>query len=93
MDQSKSANGVNGQDLGSILWKHPSPETTQMWDFLQTINKEKNLQLKDYDDLYNWSIEEVSDFWAAVWKFTGVKSSTDYQEVTIYHPIMVDFKY
>jgi len=52
-----------------------------MWKFLQTVNKDKGLQLRDYDDLYNWSIDQVSDFWAAVWKFTGIRASAPYDEV------------
>ena len=52
-----------------------------MWTFLQTVNKEKNIQLKNYDDLYNWSIDQTADFWEAVWQFTGIKASASYDEV------------
>lgn len=81
MDQPNNTNNTNGQDLGSELWRHSAPESTQMWDFLQTVNKEKGLQLKSYDDLYDWSIDKVADFWAAVWQFTGIKASVSYEEV------------
>lgn len=72
---------TNGQGLGAELWRHSSPESTQMWTFLQTVNKEKNIQLKNYDDLYNWSIDQTADFWEAVWQFTGIKASASYDEV------------
>lgn len=84
MHQSNGTNGTNdniSQEPGSELWRHSSPESTQMWNFLQVVNKEKGLQLKNYKDLYNWSIAEVADFWAAVWQFTGIKASAPYEEV------------
>ncbi|KAH0144947.1 acetoacetate-CoA ligase, partial [Aureobasidium melanogenum] len=76
-----NGSGTNGQDLGSELWRHLAPETTQMWKFLQTVNKEKSLELKDYNDLYNWSIDQTAEFWDAVWQFTGIKASVPYDEV------------
>ncbi|THW76361.1 acetoacetate-CoA ligase [Aureobasidium pullulans] len=78
---TNDSDGTNGQGLGAELWRHSSPESTQMWTFLQTVNKEKNIQLKNYDDLYNWSIDQTADFWGAVWQFTGIKASASYDEV------------
>ena len=26
----------------------------------------------DYDALWQWSVDEIGDFWSAVWDFTGV---------------------
>ncbi|KAI5250407.1 acetoacetate-CoA ligase [Aureobasidium subglaciale] len=72
---------ANGQDQGSELWRHPAPETTQMWKFLQTVNKENGLGLTSYDDLYDWSIDQTADFWDAVWRFTGIKASAPHDEV------------
>lgn len=75
------SNGINGQDLGSKLWEHPDPETTQMWKFLQTVNKEKGLELRNYNDLYDWSIDETAEFWDTVWQYTGIRASASYDEV------------
>jgi acetoacetyl-CoA synthetase len=52
-----------------------------MWKFLQTVNKEKGLKLKDYNNLYDWSIDQTAEFWDAVWQFTGIKASAPYDEV------------
>src|SRR5688572_14552400 len=35
----------------------------------------------DYAALYDWSIGSPADFWAAVWRFCGVRASTPYQAV------------
>lgn len=75
------SNGANGQNLGSELWRHSAPESTQMWNFLQAVNRDKSLQLQDYNDLYDWSVDQVAEFWDAVWQFTGIKASAPYNEV------------
>lgn len=56
------------------LWRHPDPHSTQMWQFLQAVNKQHSLDLTDYDGLYQWSVEHISDFWSAVADFTGLKA-------------------
>lgn len=35
----------------------------------------------NYDDLYQWSIQNYPEFWAEVWRFCGVVSSRKYEEV------------
>ena len=35
----------------------------------------------DYAALYDWSIARPAEFWAAVWKFCGIQSFTDYDAV------------
>lgn len=52
-----------------------------MWEFLQQLNEEHGLQLKSYEELHQWSIDNISDFWGAVWKYTGIVASTPYKEV------------
>ncbi|KAM8818179.1 acetoacetyl-CoA synthetase isoform 2-T2 [Rhynchonycteris naso] len=37
--------------------------------------------LGNYDELYQWSVESYSDFWAEFWKFSGLVSSRMYDEV------------
>lgn len=52
-----------------------------MWEFLQAVNQEYGKSFETYKDLYKWSIESTSDFWAAVWKFCGIRASQPYQKV------------
>ena len=40
-----------------------------------------HLSSGDYGALYDWSIAEPGEFWAAVWRFCGIQSSTDYSAV------------
>jgi len=74
-------NGDGTASIGTKLWEHPAPESTTMWDFLQTINRKHGLQLKTYKELHQWSIDNIAAFWGEVWHYTGIKASAPYQEV------------
>ena len=39
------------------------------------------LSRADYASLYEWSVAKPAEFWEAVWKFCGVRSSADYTAV------------
>ncbi|KAI7313587.1 acetoacetate-CoA ligase, partial [Hortaea werneckii] len=75
--------GFNGNDAknGGLLWKHPSPRETQMWHFLQTINRKYQTTYTTYDELYRWSISHVEQLWGEVWGFCGVRASQPYTTV------------
>ncbi|OJD30605.1 acetoacetate-ligase [Diplodia corticola] len=75
-------NGVNGAEpAAKRLWTHHSPQSTPMHAFLQHINKKYHLQLKSYDDLYTWSVENIAAFWGEVWHNVGIKASQPYEQV------------
>lgn len=70
-----------GNMTAAELWRRENPEATQMWKFLQHVNSKYDLGLKDYPELYRWSVENIGDFWAEVWHFTGVKASEPFHQV------------
>lgn len=57
-----------------LLWENPNPTASYMWEFLQKVNKKYNLELSTYDQLYDWSIDSLPEFWEEVWAFTGVRA-------------------
>ena len=69
--------------MGKLLWK-PSQELinqANMTKFINFVNVKFGLNIDSYDRLHDWSIENISDFWAAVWEFTQVRASRQYDEV------------
>ena len=65
------------------LWE-PSPEKmkkTNMTRFIQFVNRKYGMAIKDFPELYNWSIDRIGDFWAAIWEFGEVKASRGYDRV------------
>lgn len=64
------------------LWRHSSPESTQIHDFMQKSAEKYGLPLKSYQDLWQWSVSEPAKFWEHVWEYTGVKAHEPYNHVS-----------
>jgi hypothetical protein len=74
-------NGVTNGHTPIELWRHPDLRSTRMWGFKDAINTKYGLNLETYDDLYRWSIENISQFWAETWSFCGVEASQQFKKV------------
>jgi len=48
--------------------------------FINEINKQYKLNLGPYEELYRWSVENIPDFWAAMWDFAEIKASKHYDQ-------------
>jgi acetoacetyl-CoA synthetase len=65
------------------LWE-PNPEnaaSSNMAAFLKHVDVKRGLGLKDYDDLYSWSVTEIAQLWEDLWEFFGVISSQPFTSV------------
>lgn len=68
---------------GKLLWE-PSEEwkkNSNMTRFMDFVNKRHGQNFQDYNGLYNWSIESISDFWVAMWDFADIKASKRWDTV------------
>ena len=45
------------------------------------MNKEYNQELEGAKDLYKWSVEEIANFWAAMWNYGNIVASKTYDKV------------
>jgi acetoacetyl-CoA synthetase len=64
--------------MSEPLWT-PSRErvaAARLTAFMRQVEEQFGVELDDYADLYRWSIEEIGDFWSAVWSFAGVIAET-----------------
>nr|XP_015099252.1 acetoacetyl-CoA synthetase isoform X2 [Vicugna pacos] len=64
-----------------VMWEPDSKKNTQMDRFRAAVGAACGLALENYNDLYHWSVESYSDFWAEFWKFSGIVFSRTYDEV------------
>jgi len=65
------------------LW-YPSEErktNANMTQYMNFLSETYNLNFKNYDELYNWSITKRADFWATLWDFFGIKASEPYKTI------------
>ncbi|MDZ7832746.1 MAG: acetoacetate--CoA ligase [Desulfobacterales bacterium] len=69
--------------MSKILWQ-PSEEQikqTNMYRFIQYVNGRYNLSISNYPELYQWSVDQIPDFWAAMWDFADIIHSQPYEQV------------
>ena len=65
------------------LWI-PSEERRQQANitrFLEMIRARSDVSAQSYTDLYRWSVENIPDFWAAIWDFAEIRHSKTYDQV------------
>ena len=65
------------------LWK-PSEErikNANMTRFMEYVNKKHGKHFRTYFELYQWSIDEIPEFWARMWEFADIKASQGYEQV------------
>jgi len=48
---------------------------------MNIINETYNQNFSEYEPFYQWTIENIPDFWARLWEFAKIKSSTPYDQV------------
>jgi acetoacetyl-CoA synthetase len=69
--------------VADILWE-PSEaqiENANMTRFMNFVNQEYSLGISTYEELYKWSIENIPDFWTAMWAFGEIVHSETYGNV------------
>jgi acetoacetyl-CoA synthetase len=69
--------------MARLLWKPSGGQIkkTNMFGFMNFVNETYYQNFSEYTSLYNWSIENISDFWAAFWKFSDIIHSKSYDRV------------
>ena len=45
------------------------------------LGERRGLDLRDWDALWRWSVEDLEGFWGAVWEYFGVTAHTPYLRV------------
>jgi len=71
------------KDERKKLWE-PSQkwiEDAEVTKFVELVNEKYHQNLKGGKDLYKWSVENISDFWAAMWDYSGIIASKSYDKV------------
>src|SRR6266511_219415 len=74
---------TNAKRRGELLWEPSTQavERSQMTAYMRWLATERGIQLDGYDALWRWSVTELEDFWASIWDYFEVLSSTPYSQV------------
>ncbi len=65
------------------LWE-PSEERKKQSNiarFIELVNSRYHLSISSYPDLWQWSVDNIPDFWATMWDFAEIKASGRYSQV------------
>jgi acetoacetyl-CoA synthetase len=65
------------------MWEPPSAQrdSVEMARFMSWAAGRRRQAFADYDELWQWSVDELEQFWASVWEFCGVRASKSYNGV------------
>ncbi|MBT8373690.1 MAG: AMP-binding protein, partial [Deltaproteobacteria bacterium] len=69
--------------MGKQLWK-PSDERvkqTNMYRFMNFVNEKLGKDFTEYNPMYQWSIENIAEFWTLMWEFAEIIASKPYDQV------------
>jgi len=69
--------------MAKLLWTPPEEriKNTNLFRFMNIINERYNQNFNRYEPLYQWSVENLPDFWASMWEFAKIKFSSPYDQV------------
>jgi acetoacetyl-CoA synthetase len=65
------------------LWEPTSQTRENAWmtHFMRWAGEREGRTFADYEQLRQWSVQELESFWAGIWEFFGVRCSRPYERV------------
>lgn len=74
---------LTDQTATSVVWRPGPSDLTDsaVARFARAVEAQHGLTLPDYGSLWGWSVENVEEFWAAVWRYFDLASATPYRDV------------
>ena len=51
--------------------------------YMQWLKREKGLNFQTRDDLWQWSVDHLEDFWASLWEYFHIQASSPYSAVLL----------
>lgn len=66
-----------------ILWKPTKKQIqdSQMTRFTEFVNDHHQLSFQNYDELFNWSVENITDFWQTFFDFSKIIHTGEIESV------------
>jgi acetoacetyl-CoA synthetase len=69
--------------MAKLLWT-PSEEqikNTNTYRFMGIVNEKYKQNFNEFTPLYEWSIENIAEFWATMWEYADIIASKPYDQV------------
>ncbi|RHZ67021.1 hypothetical protein Glove_303g139 [Diversispora epigaea] len=68
-------------------WRPKNISNTEIEKFRCKVNEKFNTNLENYPQLWKWSVDNISEFWATVWEYTNIIYSVPYEQVVDSKPM------
>ena len=68
---------------GTLLWEPPEElkREANITNYMTWLKEERNLEFSDYNSLWQWSVDNIGDFWESIWDYYEIKASRPYTAV------------
>ena len=72
-----------GDEAIDIVWRpnRQRLENSRLHDYMTWLAKEQGRSFEDYEDLWQWSVDHLEDFWASIWTYFDVLHAAPYEQV------------
>ena len=67
--------------MAKILWRPNQINDTHMMKFMDRVNNVYDLDINSYQDLHDWSIKNIPEFWKEIWNQSEIIHSSTYTDV------------
>ena len=77
------------------LWE-PSPEqkrNANITRFISLVNERHATKIGSFNELHDWSISHLKEFWALVWEFCGIKALKPYDTALAWDKQIMDARW
>ncbi|OIN60032.1 acetoacetate--CoA ligase [Arsenicibacter rosenii] len=76
------------KQASSYLWKPDRRfiESSTLKRYMDWLFVKKGLYIRDYDDLWDWSVTDLEDFWESIYQFFDIQSHSAYRDVLDRNP-------
>jgi len=78
-----SAAATPGSSAPPVLWSPPADPRAAIVDFAALVARRHDAAVGSYDELWQWSVSHVDDFWSALWAFYDVAADGDPHPVRV----------
>jgi acetoacetyl-CoA synthetase len=68
---------------GTLLWEPPDElvQEATLTRFRHWVAEHHDVEVPDYQALWQWSVDDLEAFWGAIWEFFDVQAATPYERV------------
>lgn len=72
---------------GTLLWEpsEKQKEQSALYDYMAWLKKNYQMDFTHYHELWQWSVDEVEEFWESMWTYLDIHSDQPYETVLTSH--------